>query len=408
VRPQVSLDNRAPDVHSPEPQEENELLRRIIATFSAGLDLGGTVRRLAQLMTEVTGADVCFVHLLDETGRRLVLAGGTPPFDELAGTIELAVGEGVAGWVALHGEAAVVEDKWNDPRYRYFPELRGENYASLLSVPMISRPGHLVGVLNVHSESRRHFSPDKVSLVGHVANLMAGAVENARLYTRLAEREEAIESFAQHTLGLQEAERQRLAAEIHDGISQRIVSLHYHLCAAVDALPPASSAVARQIGAARDLAAAALDEARSAIGGLRPPLLDDLGLGACLRGLARSLPPGISAEVEVEECDLDAHVETAIYRMAQEALQNVVKHAQAGHVRIEMRPRAHVVQVLVVDDGIGFAPEAVVGQPGGTRYGVTGMRARADLVGAELRIDSKPGKGTGVSITVPVGDALRP
>jgi two-component system, NarL family, sensor kinase len=393
------------ELPSPEPSEENELLRRIIATFSAGLDLPGTVRRLAQLMIEVTAADVCFVHVLDETGRRLVLAGGTPPFDELAGTIELAVGEGVAGWVALHGETAVVEDKWSDPRYRYFPELRGENYASLLSVPMVSRPGHLVGVLNVHSESRRHFSPDKVSLVGHVANLMAGAVENARLYTRLAEREEAVERFAQHTLQLQEAERQRLAAEIHDGISQRIVSLHYHLCAAADALPPASTQVAGQLLAARDLAAAALDEARSAIGGLRPPLLDDLGLGACLRGLARDLPPSISAEVEVDECDLDAHVETAIYRMAQEALQNVVKHSGASHVRIELRVLRNVVQVLVVDDGCGFAPEALAGATGGTRYGVTGMRARADLVGAELRLDSKPRHGTRVSITVPLGDA---
>ena len=396
------------ELPSPEPREENELLRRIIATFSAGLDLDGTVRRLAQLMIEVTAADVCFVHVLDETGRRLVLAGGTPPFDELAGTIELAVGEGVAGWVALHGEPAVVEDKWSDPRYRYFPELRGENYASLLSVPMISRPGHLVGVLNVHSESRRHFSPDKVSLVGHVANLMAGAVENARLYTRLAEREEAVERFAQHTLQLQEAERQRLAAEIHDGISQRIVSLHYHLCAAADALPPASTQVAGQLVAARDLAAAALDEARSAIGGLRPPLLDDLGLGACLRGLARDLPPSINAEVEVDECDLEAHVETAIYRMAQEALQNVVKHSGASRVRIELRVLRNVVQVLVVDDGCGFAPEALAGATGGTRYGVTGMRARADLVGAELRIDSKPRKGTRVSITVPLGDAPRP
>jgi two-component system, NarL family, sensor kinase len=387
---------------SPDPRAENRLLRRIIGTLSAGLDLDGVVRQLARLMIEVTDADVCFVHVLDEERRRLVLAGGTPPFDELAGTIELAVGEGVAGWVALHGEPAVVEDKWNDPRYRYFPELRGENYASLLSVPMISRAGHLVGVLNVHSESLRHFSPDKVTLVGDVANLMAGAVENARLYTRLAEREEAVERFAQHTLELQEAERQRLSAEIHDGISQRIVSLHYHLCAAADALPQSSDTVATQIAAARDLAAAALDEARSAIGGLRPPLLDDLGLGACLRVLARELPPGIIADVDVDDCQLDAHVETAVYRMAQEALQNVVKHAQASRVRIEMRSTPTALRVVVADDGVGFVPEAVVGQPGGTRYGVTGMRARADLIGAELRIESVRDRGTTVTVAVPV------
>jgi signal transduction histidine kinase len=76
-------------------------------------------------------------------------------------------------------------------------------------------------------------------------------------------------------------------------------------------------------------------------------------------------------------------------------------------VRIELRSLPHVVRVLVVDDGVGFAPEAAVGQPGGTRYGLTGMQARADLVGAELRIDSTPGRGTRVSITVPFSEPLR-
>jgi len=403
----VTLPRPAPELSLHDLLAENAVLRRIIGTFSASLDLDDTVRRVALLMTEVTAADVCFVHVLDETGRRLILAGGTPPFDGLAGTIELAVGEGVAGWVAQHGEPAVVEDKWSDPRYRYFPELRGEQYASLLSVPMLSRAGHLVGVLNVHSEQRRHFSPDRVSLVRDVANLMAGAVENARLYTQLAEREEAVERFAHHTLELQEAERQRLAAEIHDGISQRIVSLHYHLCAAADALPSPSEVVAAQLGAARDLAAAALDEARSAIGGLRPPLLDDLGLGACLHMLARELPASMATEVEVDECDLDPHVETAIYRMAQEALQNVVKHSQASQVRIEMRATPRAVRVTVADDGVGFVPDAVLAEPGGTRFGVTGMRARADLVGADLSIRSVPGKGTTVTITVPLSEPSR-
>src|ERR687883_1744715 len=91
---------------------ENRLLRRIIEATSADLDIHEVSQRVAGLMTEATGADVCFVHLVDEERNRVVLCGATPPFDEVVGTVELAVGEGVAGWVAQHGEPAGVPNKW--------------------------------------------------------------------------------------------------------------------------------------------------------------------------------------------------------------------------------------------------------------------------------------------------------
>jgi two-component system, NarL family, sensor kinase len=91
------------------------------------------------LVTEATASDVCFVHVLDDERQRLVLMGATPPFTSLSGTVELALGEGVAGWVALHAEPAVVPDKWKDDRYVYIPALRGEDYESLVSVPLMGR-----------------------------------------------------------------------------------------------------------------------------------------------------------------------------------------------------------------------------------------------------------------------------
>jgi signal transduction histidine kinase len=381
--------------------QEARLLSRIIETISTGLDLDAIVQAVAALITETTATDVCFVHLLDDTGQRLHLCGATPPFDALAGHIELAVGEGVAGWVAAHGEPVVIVDnKLADHRYKYIPALRGEDFTSLVSVPVTTPTGHLVGVLNVHSRRRRDFTDVDVRLLGTVAGLMAGAIENARLHQRLAEREEALERFAERVVQSQEAERRRLAGDIHDGISQRIVSLSFHLSAAADALPYAPVYAAGQIARAQRLAEAALDETRFAIAGLRPPVLDDLGLTASLESLADSLP-NVEVSVEVSPCRLPEHVETAVYRIAQEALQNVVKHAGArtATVRLEVEPGGLVLAVS--DDGRGFDPVEVSERAAPT-YGLAGMRERAELLGGALTLHSGPGAGTTLRLAVPL------
>ena len=376
-----------------------ELLEHIIEVTSADLDVGEVSRRVAALVTAATHSDVCFVHLLDEELRRLVLAGATAPFDEQVGIVQLALGEGIAGWVAKFAQPAVVPDKWKDRRYRYIPELRGEDFTSMVSVPMLAR-GRVVGVLNVHSRAARHYGAQDLALLTQVANLMARAIENARLYGRLAEREEMLERFATRTVEAQELERRRLAGEIHDGISQRLVSLWYHLLAAEDAVDN-PDLVRQELGKAKELSTAALDEARAAIMGLRPFVLDDLGLGPGLESLGRA-SAGVEVEVEVEPVDLPAHVEVALYRIAQEALQNVVKHAGATTVLIRLAPSDEGVRLVVSDDGQGFDEASIAGAEDRHSYGLVGIRERAELIGASLTITSRPGTGTSVEVLVPV------
>lgn len=356
---------------------------------------------MARLVTETTATDVCFVHLLEDDGTHLRLRGATPPFDALESQIVLAVGEGVSGWVAAHNKPAVItDDKRADPRYRYIPALRGEEFTSMASVPIVAAPGHLVGVLNVHSRRRREFTTADVELLRSVAGLMAGAIENARLHRRLSDREEALERFAERTVELQESERRRLAGEIHDGISQRIVSLSFHLSAAADAIEHDPAFAAHQIAAAQTLAGAALEETRFAIAGLRPPVLDDLGLAASLESLARDLP-GLAVEVDADPCRLPEHVETAIYRIAQEALQNVAKHAEATQVMLRLTDHHDTVLVEIVDDGTGFDTNDMPSETGIVRYGLAGIRERAELIGAELELESWPGRGTAVRLRIP-------
>jgi signal transduction histidine kinase len=304
--------------------------------------------------------------------------------------------------VAKNARPAVVPDKWKDNRYRYIPELRGQDYASMVSVPMLVR-GRVVGVLNVHSTRVRDYDDDDLALMTQVANLMARAIENARLYQRLAEREEMLERFATRTIEAQEMERRRLAGEIHDGISQQLVSLWYHLLAAEDAIGEGES-VRRELATAKALATTALAEARAAITGLRPFVLDDLGLGPGLESLARSIG-GVEVDVDVdmEPVDLPTHVEAALYRIAQEALQNVVKHAEASSVLVHLARTPTGVRLVVSDDGKGFDEEAVsAGAEDRHCYGLIGIRERAELIGATLNLVSRPGTGTTVEVTVPV------
>jgi two-component system NarL family sensor kinase len=391
-----------------DPEREAQLLSRVIDTISAGLDLDRILQGVARLVTETADTDVCFVHLLDEHGTRLELRGATPPFDDLVGKIELALGEGVSGWVARHGEPAVLVDhKADDPRYRYIPALRGEDFASMVSVPLVTPLGHLVGVLNVHTKLRREFTGADVELLRSVAGLVAGAIENARLHSRLAEREEALERFAEQMVEWQEHESRRLAGEIHDGISQRIVSLFFHLSAAADAIPGEPDVAAEQVARAQELAAAALDETRLAIAGLRPPVLDDLGLAASLESLGRSFPQ-LDVQVEAVSCRIAEHVETAVYRTAQEALQNVVKHARARAVRVQLSVQDDHVLLEVRDDGQGLAAAAQArtgGSADPTGFGLSGMRKRAELLGGKLELSSSPGRGTTVRLVVPVSPA---
>jgi two-component system NarL family sensor kinase len=166
-------------------------------------------------------------------------------------------------------------------------------------------------------------------------------------------------------------------------------------------LPPTRPGATEQIARAQELAAGALDETRHAIAGLRPPVLDDLGLAASLESLARSTPlPNV--QVDTVSTNLPEHVETAVYRIAQEALQNVMKHASATHVHLRLSVSTSAVLLEISDDGTGFDPAATAERAGPAGYGLPGMQQRAELLGGQLTADSSPGRGTVVRLRVPI------
>ena len=394
---------------------ELALLRELIQAASSGPGVEPLAAAAARIITAATDSDVCFVHVLDDTERSLTLAGATPPFDSEVGKIRLPLGQGISGWVASHREPVVIlDDKESDPRYLPFQSLRGRDFTSMVSVPMETDPGGLVGVLNVHTVAQREFGDRDVELLLVIGRLIAGAMHQARLHRQLVARERAHENFVEQVIEAQELERRRLAGDIHDGISQRLVTLSYRLDAAAQAAKSIDdrSALTEQLDRARELAELTLQEARAAISGLRPPVLDDLGLSGGLASLARSIPQ-VDVRTDLADVRLPDHIELALYRIAQECLQNVVKHARATEARltftVDSGDNGDAARLEIVDDGVGFDTlEHPLGSDEMGGYGLLSMAERAEIVGGRLNIRSRPGSGTAVTATIPVPSSASP
>lgn len=161
--------------------DERAYLYGIIRTIGSGPDLRSMLSGVVRLTTEATQCHACLIWFLE--GDRLVLRASSAPYAPLAGEISMDLGEGLVGWVARSRRSAVIEENaLQDPRVKYFPELDEEHFQSLVSVPMFDRDGDVMGVISLHAEAPHEFAHDDLEFLEHTASLIAGAVENARLY----------------------------------------------------------------------------------------------------------------------------------------------------------------------------------------------------------------------------------
>ena len=228
--------------------------------------------------------------------------------------------------------------------------------------------------------------------------------------SQLAEREARLRELLGKLVAAQEEERRRVAYEVHDGLAQMIVAVQQHLQAFSIQHPPESSQGRRSLDWNLDLIQQTVEEARRVIGGLRPTALDDFGLASALRLQVETLRSEgweIGYEETLKDKRLPATHETALYRIAQEALTNVRKHADTTRVRIKLGQLGRNVRLSVRDRGKGFEPASQTGRGGpGERVGVSGMEERVRLLGGEFEVRSRPGSGTLVVVRVPLPDSV--
>jgi signal transduction histidine kinase len=203
-----------------------------------------------------------------------------------------------------------------------------------------------------------------------------------------------------------EDERRRLARDLHDGPAQTLAAALFEVDLAISALDRAPATAREELLAARALLRDALDDVRALMAGLRPRLLEERGLVVALNALA-AMPPlwGTNVSVETHGANtkerLPANVELALFRIAQEAVSNARRHGAASHVQVSLAVSRGVAELQIVDDGRGFLCEpgflwSMRGE------GLPGMRERAELLGGTLHVESAPGAGTRIVVTLPL------
>jgi PAS domain S-box-containing protein len=382
-------------------------LNAIASTVSESLSLGVILNSALDKTLELINCDVGGILLLDEKSQTLsygVHRGLSKRF--VQGIAGLAPGEGIAGKAAQMGETLVVNDISKDHRVTR-PVVAEENLKAFVSQPLMSK-GRVVGVLNVASRKPRSFSQQEIQLLSALGHQLGTAIENARLYQELQSKEQMRAELLRKIISAQEDERRRVARELHDVTSQALATLAVRL-EALAAVPGSSvKERERKIEETRALLATTSDEVRRLIYALRPTVLDDLGLPAALRSCAANSlgAAGIEVHVEMvgEERRLQPQVEIAIFRIAQEAMTNVVRHARADSTYISLEFKEKSVALQIEDDGIGFdlSEESSSTDVSRRGAGLLGMKERTELLGGTLRIITRPGCGTRVEVEIQV------
>lgn len=228
----------------------------------------------------------------------------------------------------------------------------------------------------------------------------------ARDVTAEKQQQENVRAYIQQITRAQEEERKRIARDLHDDVSPDILILIHKL----DDLTPSPrlnvTELKQKVKGAREQAVKALEALRATAQGLRPRILDDLGLVAALDWIAEELEKDqkIQAKVEVTGLDrkLTPETQMVLFRIAQEALNNIRKHARATVVNIKVEGGPDTIRMTVMDNGVGFeAPSKIDGMVSAGRLGLMGMNERARLLNGNLQIKSAPGKGTELTVTLP-------
>jgi len=373
---------------------ELSALLEVVWAASSSLQLPEVLRRVARGLASAVGVRHCGIYLMDEERGVLVPAGGADSgalgarFGETFRARPLDPSRDPFTREILETKHPVVcRDATSDPRVDR-EVVRMLRLKSILGVPLVAK-GKVVAVAMLATfDAPYDFTEEQIKLAGGIAKMVAMAIENARLYSR-ARRAATLE------------ERARLARELHDSVTQSLYSITLFAeaakrLAAIGDLDTVREHLEELSEAARQ----SLKEMRLLVYELRPAALERKGLVGALKERLEVVErrAGVEAELSVEgEGALSREVEEGLYRIAQEALNNALKHARADSVTVRLRFAKGRVELEIADNGRGFD---LAGPAGG--LGIAGMRERARALDGELSLSSTPGEGTTVRAVIPL------
>jgi signal transduction histidine kinase len=360
-----------------------------VLSIAAERSVEEVLQRLVESARALAGARYAALGTPDGDGgfSRFLTAGMSD--ERVAALGPLPRTHGMLGAMLETADSFRTRDIHDDPRFRGWWPKGHPNMRSFLGVP-IGAPEGVIGAFYLTDKVEAdEFTEADRELIELLAAHAAIAITNARLYEQ--SRELSILS-----------ERNRLALELHDAVSQKLFSLVLTAEAAATVVGKDAEAAGSQLARLQELAQEALEELRSLIFELRPPEVERDGLCGALRkqvGLLAQRRPGITLELD-DELPGDPKRDAEVLRIAQEALNNVIRHAEAEHVGVRLASQDGRLVLEVEDDGVGFDPAAAGLRS--RRLGLTSMEERARRLRGRLAIDSAAGAGTTVRLEVPL------
>lgn len=376
-----SLEERTEEIERR--SRELEALFRADEELDRYLSLEEKFQGLVDIAVDILHADKGSLMIWDEASGvlRVKASNGFKP--GTTESMQFGPGEGIAGNVYASGEPIIVEDSRGDPRVTK-SIIDPEGIRSIMQVPIVVG-GQIFGVFSADYMKPHAFTKYEERLLISFAQRAGQAIQNAQLFEQ--RRELAIVQ-----------ERQRLARELHDAVTQTLFSASL-IAEVLPRLWDRNQELARQqLDEVRLLTRGALAEMRALLLELRPETLVKAKIGDLLGQLGRALTgrTGVSVELKIEdEGAIPGEVRIALYRIAQEALTNIAKHAGASSVEIRFSARDNRVDMEIRDDGRGFNPASI--PPGHLGVGI--MRERAENIKAQFEIQSEPGHGTELRVT---------
>ena len=367
--------------------EEQAALRRVATAVARGAPPEEVFAAVTEEAGLLLGVDYTVLSRYDADGLVTVVGTwtSTDPGRPLATGLRLKVeGRNIHTLVSATGRAARIDD-YGAASEASADVARDWEYRASVGVP-IWVEGRLWGVVSAGSRSEP-LPPGTEVRLGGFTELVAAAIANAEGQAALAASRARIVATADQT-------RRRIERDLHDGAQQRLVSLTLHLRAAQAAAPPEPGELSEQLARAVAEATGALEELRETARGIHPAILATGGLRPALRTLARRSPIPVDLRIHANG-RLPEPVEVSAYYIAAEALTNVVKHARASSVSVEVEVAGEILRVAVRDDGCGGADFT-----GGT--GLLGLKDRVEAIGGRIFLDSPRGAGTSLRVELPV------
>ncbi|MEE8353393.1 MAG: HAMP domain-containing protein [Dehalococcoidales bacterium] len=380
-------------------------LNTIATELSNSRELETTIRRSLVKVAQCVGRQAGWVSLLSEDREQAVVVCHTGLSDEAArvlSTVDLAGCR--CGQQVLKKSVGVVSSGDTDCAMVGQELIDGMPLRSHAIVPLISQ-SQVLGLLSVASSEQNGFTSRQLGLLSAIGHQIGVAVDNANLWEELRRREQMRGRLLEATISAQEAERRRIARELHDQTGQSLTSLMIGL----RMLETNSNGQAgKKIAEMRQLTGQTLAGVHRLALDLRPSSLDDLGLISALEQYVKEYPDKYGVEADFHAIGFDnrrllPRTEITIYRIVQEALTNVAKHASATKVSVLMEIRQASIVAIVEDNGHGFSvPGVLTSTSDEGKLGLHGMQERAALIDGLLTVESTPGAGTTVFAEIPL------